>query len=412
MTDAAAPRTAHPWEAHYPAGVDWSIPVPDLTVPQLLRDAAAAYPTRAAIVHRDAALTWPQLAAHAWRFANALTRDGLGRGDALAIYLPNTAFHPIAFFGALAAGLRATMLSPLDPLRVLAHKATDSGARTLVTVNLPQMVEMAVRLLDEGACTRVILCDEAQWGPFDAPLAEAPGRPDVIRLADWLAGVSDAMPALDGDPGEVALLQYTGGTTGLPKGAILSHRNLVAATASVRQWSDGANGRPERQVTLCLLPLFHIYALIVILLSSAWLGGAMILRMRFDAGQALEDIERHGVTYLPGVPTMWIAMAQHPRMETRDLSSLRSCGSGGAPLPVEVQMKYERLTGLPILGGRRHLDPPRDPAHQARHHRRAAAQRRDEGGRRRGRRPRPRARRGRRDRGARALDGLRLLEPP
>ena len=351
MTDAADARTPHPWEAHYPAGVDWSIPAPELTLPQLLRDAAEAHPDRAAILHREASLTWPQLAARAWQVANALARDGLGRGDALAIYLPNTAFHPICFFGALAADLRVTMLSPLDPLRVLAHKIEDSGAKTLVTLNLPQMVDMAVRLLDEGACDRVILCDEDEWGPFDAPLAEAPGRPDVIRLADWLAGVPDATPALDGDPGDVALLQYTGGTTGLPKGAILSHRNLIAATASVRAWSDGANGRPEHQVTLCLLPLFHIYALIVILLSSAWLGGTMILRMRFDAAQALEDIERHRVTYLPGVPTMWIAMAARPEIETRDISSLRNCGSGGAPLPVEVQMTYERITGLPILGG-------------------------------------------------------------
>ena len=290
MTDAADARTPHPWEAHYPAGAAWRIPVPDLTVPQLLRDAARNHPERAAILHREATLSWSGLAARAWQVANALGREGMGRGDALAIYLPNTAFHPICFFGALAADLRVTLLSPLDPLRVLAHKIEDSGARTLVTLNLPQMVEMAVRLLDEGACERVILCDEDEWGPFEAPLAETPGRPDVIRFADWLAGAPETQPDLDGDPADVALLQYTGGTTGLPKGAMLSHRNLVAATAAMREWSDATYGAADRQVTLCLLPLFHIYALIVILLSSARLGGTMVLRMRFDAGQALADI--------------------------------------------------------------------------------------------------------------------------
>ncbi|MDF2234040.1 AMP-binding protein [Albimonas sp. CAU 1670] len=351
MTDVDAARPRHPWEAHYPQGVRWSVPLVAQTVPQLLRDSAALHAGRPALIHRETSLTWDQLAGRAWQVANALARDGLGRGDAVAIYLPNTPFHPAFFFGALAADLRVTMLSPLDPIRVLAHKIEDSGAKTLVTLNLPEMTDMAVRLLDQGACERVILCDEDDWGPFPAPLAETPGRADVIRFADWTDGVPTTEPDLDGDPNDVALLQYTGGTTGLPKGAMLSHANLLAAVAAVREWSDATYGTPDRQVTLCVLPLFHIYALIVILLSSTRLGGTIVLRMRFDAGQTLHDIEHHRVTYFPGVPTMWIAMANHPEMETRDISSLRNCGSGGAPLPVEVQMKFERATGLPILGG-------------------------------------------------------------
>ena len=351
MTDADAARARRPWEAHYPEGVRWSVPLDDRTVPQMLRDAALRHAGRVALIHRETSLTWDTLAGRAWQVAHAFRRDGLGRGDAVAIYLPNTPFHPAAFFGALAADLRVTMLSPLDPVRVLAHKIEDSGAKTLITLNLPEMTDMAVRLLDQGACERVILCDEDDWGPFPAPLAETPGRADVIRFADWTAGAPTTEPALDGDPDDVALLQYTGGTTGLPKGAMLSHRNLLAAVAAVREWSDGTYGRPDPQVTLCVLPLFHIYALIVILLSSTRLGGTVVLRMRFDAGQTLRDIEHHRVTYFPGVPTMWIAMANHPEMQTRDISSLMNCGSGGAPLPVEVQMAFERATGLPILGG-------------------------------------------------------------
>ena len=341
----------HPWEDHYPQGLDWALEVPDAILPDLLRDTAAAHPERPAIWHRGARLTWAQLAEQAGLFAAALARAGIGPGDTVALFLPNTAFHPIAFFGALQAGARLVMLSPLDPIRVLAHKLRDSDARLLVGVDLASLLPTVTRLLDEGACPRAVIGDESRWGEMDEATAPLPSRPD---LTAWEAFTAECSPmnTVNGiSPSDCALLQYTGGTTGLPKGAMLSHRNLLAATLSVHRWADACYGAPARQVTLCLLPLFHIYALVVILLDSALRGGEIVLTPRFDPARALADIARHRVTYIPGVPTMWIAMAGRPEIEGADLSSLNQCGSGGAPLPVEVYNRVKQLTGLKLRGG-------------------------------------------------------------
>ena len=158
-----------------------------------------------------------------------------------------------------------------------------------------------------------------------------------------------AWPAVT--PDDVALLQYTGGTTGLPKGAMLSHGNLTAAVASYRAWGTGENSLGPGQRVICVLPLFHIYGLCSVMLRHLAGGNLLMLRTRFDAEAMLHDIEVKRATVFPGVPTMWIALASVPDIERRDLSSLRACASGGAPLPVEVAERFERLTGLWIGGG-------------------------------------------------------------
>ena len=176
MTDTADARRPHPWEAHYPEGVRWDVPLTDETVPDAFAAAVARYADKVAISYRGPDLTYDALGRRVWQVANALAADGFGRGDTLALYLPNTLWHPFFFYGALAAGGRVAHLSALDPYRVLAHKVTDSGSRTLVTINLPELVKMALHLLDEGVIERVILCDEGAFGPFPVPLAPLPER--------------------------------------------------------------------------------------------------------------------------------------------------------------------------------------------------------------------------------------------
>ncbi len=351
MTDTADARRPHPWEAHYPEGVRWDVPLTDETVPDAFAAAVARYADKVAISYRGPDLTYDALGRRVWQVANALAADGFGRGDTLALYLPNTLWHPFFFYGALAAGGRVAHLSALDPYRVLAHKVTDSGSRTLVTINLPDLVKMALHLLDEGVIERVILCDEGAFGPFPVPLAPLPERAGVIDAGAFLSGAPETRPERSSDPDDVALLQYTGGTTGLPKGAMLSHRNLVGAVRSYNAWTAQDPALAEEGATLCVLPLFHIYALAVVLMRTTETGGRIVLRMRFDPDQAFDDIETHKITYFPAVPTIWIAMAAHPGMETRDISSLTNAGSGGAPLPVEVGRRFESKAGLPLLGG-------------------------------------------------------------
>jgi long-chain acyl-CoA synthetase len=323
------------------------------TLPALIDEAVAAHGPRTAIEFRERPITFEALGHEVNRFGAALMRDGMGPGTALALYLPNTPYHPFAFFGGAKAGVRLAHLSPIDAERELAHKLTDSGARVLVTTNIGHMLPMALKLLDMGLVDRVIVGEDEVWGPSPAPTSPIPDRPKVTTFAAYVNGAEPpvAWPAVT--PDDIALLQYTGGTTGLPKGAILTHGNLTAAVDSYDVWfaGQGMTKAAGEDRVICVLPLFHIYALTTILLRCLRSGAEILLRLRFDVETTLRDIEGKRATGFPGVPTMWIAIANHPGVETRDFSSLVLCSSGGAPLPVEVAQRFERLTGQRLGGG-------------------------------------------------------------
>jgi long-chain acyl-CoA synthetase len=266
--------------------------------------------------------------------------------------MPNTPFHPLAFFGALKAGARIVMLSPLDAERELAYKLNDSGARVLVTTDIGPMLPMAEKLLSAGHLDQILVGEDAAWGATPIPAVPVPVNPKVARWSDYVRGsrVPETWPAID--PADIAVLQYTGGTTGLPKGAILTHANLTAATSIYETWFDGQNlSVPGGDKVICVLPLFHIYALTTILLRQIKSGNEILLRLRFDVETTLRDIEERRATVFLGVPTMWIALTNAPDIALRDLSSLRYCGSGGAPLPVETARRFRTLTGHRLLGG-------------------------------------------------------------
>ena len=335
---------ARPWLAQYPAGVAAEPAAGHPTVPALFAAAVERHATRPALDYAGARLTHADLAARVEDAAARLAVLGLGPGRTLALYLPNTAWHPVLFFAALRLGARVAHLSPLDAGRVLAHKLADSEASVLLTVDLPQMLHAAEALAGADAAPRLIVCEEADWG--------AEGGAGVPSWATAWSALSPApVPAGGPAPEDTALLQYTGGTTGLPKGAMLSHRNLTAAVAIYDAWYAGSPPPERPDVAMCVLPLFHIYALTTILLRQIDQGAEILIRRRFEAEAAVDDVERRGVTMFAGVPTMWIAIASLPGIETRDLSSLRLCASGGAPLPVEVGRRFRKLTGIELLGG-------------------------------------------------------------
>ena len=341
-----------PWERSYPAGVRWDAPLETSTVPVLLDKAVADFGPRTAIEFRDGPISFQALGRAAEQAAAGFLRAGVGPHSSLALYLPNTPYHPIAFFGGSKTGARLVHLSPLDAERELAHKLKDSGARTLITTNLASMQATAIKLLDGGLIDRVVVGEDQAWGPASMPLADIPRRPGVFSFNEFVAGALPPAhwPALS--PNDIALLQYTGGPTGTPKGAILTHGNLTAAVSIYDTWTAAQGlGRPGEDKVICVLPLSHIYALTTILLRQITNGNEILLRMRFDVETTLRDIEEKRATAFPGVPTMWIALARYPGIETRDLSSLRYCGSGGAPLPIDVAQRFERLTGHRLGGG-------------------------------------------------------------
>jgi long-chain acyl-CoA synthetase len=342
----------HPGEQFYPEGVRWDDPIARGTLPDLLSAAAAEFGSRPAIEFRDRPISFAELEALVETAASAFLRAGYGKNSSVALFLGNSPDHPVNFFGALKAGSRVVHLSPLDGEIALSHKLTDSGARVLVTSNLSALLPTALKFLALGLLDRLIVCEDDHWGQVGTPQTALPDNPAIITYKQFTDGAAKPAqwPAIS--PDDVALLQYTGGTTGLPKGAMLTHGNLTAAVSVYDVW--GRPSRAERNAVervICVLPLFHIFALTVVLLSSIRHGDLVSLHQRFDVEAVMRDIEVKRATAFPGVPTMWIAIASLPDLDQRDLSSLVYCGSGGAPLPVEVAKIFERKVGMKLKSG-------------------------------------------------------------
>jgi long-chain acyl-CoA synthetase len=341
------------WEKHYPKGVRWDSEIPAGTLPGLIERAAQKYGNRTIIDFREREMSFADLASRIDVAAAACLRAGYGKGTSVALFLGNTPDHPVNFFGATKAGARIVHLSPLDGEIALSHKLADSGARVLVTSNLAMLLPMALKFLDKGLLDRIVICEDERWGATANPLLPVPGRNEIVTFAAFVDGVTlpKTWPVVA--PDDVAALQYTGGTTGLPKGAMLTHGNLLAGNAIFDLW--GAASRAARgdviDKVICVLPLFHIFALITILLRQIDRGNVILMHQRFDVEAVLRDIETKRATSFPGVPTMWIAIANAPGLEKRDLSSLQFAGSGGAPLPVEVAKILEKRVGLSLKGG-------------------------------------------------------------
>ena len=336
----------HPWEQHYPPDIDWGAPIPQTTLPELLDHSIEQFGPLPAIEFRGQRLTYADLGRRVDKLARGLAALGIGKGDAVALLLPNTPVHPISFFAIARLGARIVHMTPLDPARSVIRKLADSGAQTLITTDLPGILPQALQAWRDGACQRLIVADDRPWGDPSPAL----GLPEGAINWDSLDGPPIPWPAIA--PDDLALLQYTGGTTGQPRAAMLSHANLTSAVEIYHRWNatgDRAVGPGDR--IMCVLPLFHIYALTAVMLRCLEAGAELMIRLRFDTDTALADIETGKCTYFPGVPTMWIALVNHPRIGTADLSSLKFCASGGAALPAEVGARFAELTNIRLGGG-------------------------------------------------------------
>ena len=340
----------YPWEALYPPGLDWGAPIPTTTLPAMLDLAVARHGPKPCITFGGHTLTFHDLQARADRLARGLHALGVRRHDPVALLLPNGPAHPIAFFAVLRLGARVVHLTPLDPARAVARKLADSGARLLITANTPAVLPQAVAARPD--LDGLIVADVTEWGPGPQalPLLQALPLPQGARALSTLDGPDIPWPEIT--PNDVALLQYTGGTTGQSRAAMLTHANLTAAIAIYDAWNTGhGRGFRARDRMLCVLPLFHIYALTAVLLRAIANGVETVLHPRFQLDAVMHAIEHGRCTHMNGVPTMWITMLSLPDIATRDLSSLRVVSSGGAALPHEVGERFHALTGLRLGGG-------------------------------------------------------------
>jgi long-chain acyl-CoA synthetase len=302
-----------------------------LNLAVVLRESARRHPHRTAIIADEHRMSWGELDAAADRLAEGLRRQGLRAGDAVALQLPNVPQFAVAWFGILKAGLVAVPMNVLFKESEVAYILADSEARALLTWQ--GCAEAAAKGAAEAGVASVFVLGEGPGHPFGELLAHAPDDPDGV-LAPC-------------DPGDVAAVVYTAGTTGRPKGAELTHFQLfMNADTPGRVF-----GIRSDDVVLVALPLFHVFALSSQLDVCTRFGATMTLVPRFEPGRVLEVMERDQVTVFEGVPTMYVALLEHPDRTTRDLRALRVGVSGGAPLPAEVLDSVERAFGLVVLEG-------------------------------------------------------------
>ncbi len=349
---------ARPWLRHYPPDVPPTLSYPARPLQHLLDDTAARVPDRPAVTFFGRTLTYRALRDLSDRFAAGLQRLGFRPGDRLALHLPNCPQFVIAYYGTLKAGGVVAPCNPLYTAREVAGQLADCGAAWAVTLDL--VLDRVMQARAGSALVRVVVTRiheffppvlrtlyplrarrHGQWPAIPADAA-------VVRFADLLAGPPLRHPAGQA-PDDVAVLLYTGGTTGTPKGAVLTHANLVANAHQVVAWSPSPPG--ERTTVLGVLPLFHAYGMTVVMNASLLRAGCMVLLPRFEPDAVLQAIARSRPHHLPGVPTLYNALLAHPRLGRFDLRSVRVCISGAAPLPAEVQVRFERATGGTLVEG-------------------------------------------------------------
>ncbi|QDM41039.1 long-chain fatty acid--CoA ligase [Altererythrobacter sp. TH136] len=345
----------HPAPGQYRHPCAWDTPLAELTVPQLLQRSAAAAPDAPAIDFVGRVYSYAQVLDEARRFAAGLTARGIGKGDRVGLFLPNVPIYLSAYYGAMLAGAVVVNFSPLYSADELAHQVADSGTRLLVTVDVASLLPTALKVLDGSALETLVVGSLGAMLPWPKrialkllgrkSLATVPDRADVLLWAAMLRPAAGNLPPVA--PTDLALLQYTGGTTGRPKGAMLTHANLAANAQQV----IAIDPFEERDTILGVLPLFHVFANTCVLNRTILKGGCIAMLPRFVPGQALKTLSRTSANAFPGVPTMYQAMLDDPAIGRTDFSSLRVCISGGAPLPAPVHEKWEAATGSRLVEG-------------------------------------------------------------
>ncbi len=339
---------SRPWHRQYAKGVRPDFTPEPTTWTAMMTEAFKAHQGRLSIEYYGKSFSYDQMQALVAQAAAALRAHGIQKGDRVALHLPNCPWHPIFFFGAIAAGAAVTHLSPLDADREIAHKMQDSGAKLCISLTTPEFARHFGSLLASGELPFLVQCpDPVSAMGRDCPVSEGAVGVEAF-WGDHAGAAYDPAPVA---PDDMALLQYTGGTTGLPKAAVLTHANLTAAVQIYHEASKDEPATQPGRASLVYSPLFHIMGLTTALLKRFYEGGAQHLRLRYDPAQAVQEIEEKRVAAFGGVPTTWIALLQLPDIEKRDLSSLTYAASGGAPLPVEVYNRVKQLTGLKIRGG-------------------------------------------------------------
>ncbi|TWT08969.1 AMP-binding protein [Planomicrobium sp. CPCC 101079] len=350
-----------PWLAHYPPEVPHTLSYPSIPVQEYLTQAYEQYPEKVAVHFMGKDLSYRELHESSLKFANYLQKLGIQKGDRVAIMLPNCPQAVISFYGILYAGGVVVMTNPLYTEREIAYQMKDCGARAIVALDI--LFPRVSAVVQETSLENIIITGIKDYLPFPKnivyPFIQKRQHGLAIKVEHrginhlFTEIIKSAPPQVE-EPEfnfeeDLALLQYTGGTTGSPKGVMLTHKNLISNATMCDSWLYKCK-RGEETI-LGIIPLFHVYGLTTVLILSVMQGNRMVLLPKFDAETALKTINKQKPTLFPGAPTLYIGLMSHPDISKYDLSSIEACMSGSAPLPLEVQEKFEAITGGKLVEG-------------------------------------------------------------
>ncbi len=347
------------WLKNYDSGVPHSIDYPKVNLYEMFMKVVGKYPNHPFTGFMGADMTYQEISSLVDKFAGSLVSLGVKQGDKVAIHLPNCPQFIIAYFAAFKLGAINVPCNPMYVAREMKHQLNDSGAETIITMT--RFYSMIKGIQKDTKVKNVIATNIKDYFPGKLRILYtlfkekkegdrvtlAPGDYRFVDLVQ--KGDPAAVPMVKVSPTDHAVYMYTGGTTGLSKGAVLTHKNLVANSYQLINWMPDVEEAKES--ILAVLPFFHSYGMTLCMNFAILLGAKTVMLPRFDLKMALEAIQKEKINFFPGVPTMYVAINNSPETPKYDLSSIKVCISGAAPLPVEVQKKFEELSGGKLIEG-------------------------------------------------------------
>ncbi len=355
MTDTPS----YPWLDHYPENIDWNLQIKDKPVFTMLQETAEKYPNAPAFDFLGKMYNWGEIYSLARKMAKGLQDLGFGKDQNIGVFLPNCPYFVIAYYGILMSGASVVNLNPLYADDELSHLIEDSELDLIISVDLDMLHEKMMKMLSGTRLRRVVVCSFTDVLPFPKnmlfpifkrkDMAKIEPSERLIAFDDLVDNDGDYEEPIIDPANDLAVIQFTGGTTGLPKGAMLSHQNVYANTMQCKAWfHDVKEGEGKM---LGVLPFFHVFAMTAVMNFSVANALEIIALPRFDLEDSLKLIAKKKPTFFPAVPAIYSAINASPLRDKYDLSSLRFCLSGGAPLPVEVKRKFEEKTGCIVIEG-------------------------------------------------------------
>jgi long-chain acyl-CoA synthetase len=337
--------TDRPWLRHYDYWVPHHMTYPERPLHEILDSAVVDVPERPATAFLGATLTFAELKQRSDRLAAALERFAIAKGDRVGIMLPNCPQYMIAAFAILRRGAIVVNINPTYTARELLAVAVDSGIRLLITLDALAPLALGVQ-----AQTSIAAIVVTSLGEYSSQAAAAPSVSGTTGLADLIASAAPKVVRVPIDASDIAVLQYTGGTTGTPKGAMLTHANIFANVVQTEAFMYRTKTRGDARYLL-VIPYFHIYAFTVGMMMGVWNGALQVLIPKYEPEQVLTAIRDFRPTYFPAVPTVFVSLLNHPRAGEFHLEGVRTFNSGGAPCPPEVIEQWERTFGRPLAEG-------------------------------------------------------------